>query len=105
MFDRREEINNICTFGPMNIIKAMLETMQPYEVKQIRSMLDPHWSDGYFPILDPYFDKTGCKLCKQSAINRKDHFHNNCSKVKELRNESNSVEEFTVKLWNALGTE
>jgi len=99
MFSRREEINNILNFGPMNIIRAMLESMPMYDLQRIRAVLDPHWSDGYAPDLDKYFTQSHCKLCGEIVLARKTHWSEQCSVVKTARKQSESIEEFEEKLW------
>lgn len=102
MFDRREEIRNITTFGCMSIIRAMLETLPIYDLQRIRAALDPHWSDGYNPPLDQYFTPHNCKLCDEVVLNRKRHFHEECEIVKMCRKQSLSIEEFEEALWSHL---
>jgi len=100
LFSRKEEIDNIQTFSLLSIIKAILLTRTDYEIRQIRQQLDPHWSDGYLPSLDQYFEKDKCKLCQKEIQVRKKHFHEECLVVKRVRRKSNSIEQFEGEIWN-----
>lgn len=102
MFDRQSEINNILTFGPQSIIRAMLESMPLYDLQRIRMRLDPHWSDGVKFDLDKYFTQRHCKLCGEVVLARKTHWAEQCSVVKTCRKQSGSIDEFKEALWKLL---
>jgi hypothetical protein len=98
MFSIEEDLRSISMFREARVIQAILQTLHPTQVQQVRRLLNPHWSDTYQPSLDQYFTKHTCKLCELPALNRKQHFHTHCQTVKHYRDKSNSMEEFETAI-------